>query len=79
MLDLRQDICIMGSTMNKRDKPTKEMEAMLKMRLAGMTYKAIGDIFGYSKQYVHQIWQRWGPNQSASANGKPPLDTPPLG
>ena len=61
IIDNRSDILYTLPTMGRKplDKPPQKAKAMISMRKANMTYQEIADIFGCTRQYVHQTIARW--------------------
>lgn len=52
---------MMTSDYQKRLKEAKKRrEKMFRLRDKGFTFQEIGDVFGISKQFVHQLFRRYG-------------------
>lgn len=60
-------ISIYGITMSKTD--IKRKDEFIKLREQGLSYQAIADIYGVSRQCIYQLINRDKVNQSRSSKG----------
>ena len=50
----------------------KRCGPVIRLRGEGLTFQAIGEALGFSRQRAHQIWQRWERDLAPRILGFPP-------